>query len=271
MLKELGNLRLNNLFSFGQSQIYEFDSLGLKVFVVSNEDSCRLISCPELVGLDVQKSLYHATVDFLSYLQNSGSLSKINIVNILRGGLNFPLENACASLDSTIPDVSFVTSERMSIGEVVSLQMKYKKVIPSPHSSVLIGDIIASGSTLTNTIDYLSECYDAYGICPKNIVVFTIGTYKTLNTIRKIDSVLRSRWPSCEGIVPVFYEAIFNVYENCGLTGLNTIGLDFYMADALVLPHLRLSYQRRKSTIFEKCAIYDGGDRRFNPEAHMVQ
>ena len=178
MLKELRCLRLKNLSTSGQSQIYEFDYLSGRVFVISHEDSCKLISHPELVGLDVQKSLYHATADFLLYLQNNGFLNKINIVNILRGGLNFPLENACVSLDSSIPDVSFVSSERMSSGKVSYLQMKYKKVIPSLGSSVLVGDIIASGSTLINTIDYLADCYEKSGLYPKNIVVFTINKIK---------------------------------------------------------------------------------------------
>lgn len=269
MLKELGMLQFDNMSLLGYSQIYAFNNLGSRVFVVSNKDSCNLITHPELIGLDVRNYLYQATVDSLKYLQTNYSLENINIVNILRGGLNFPLEEACATLNSSVPSISFISSERICDDKNAFLQMKYKKVIPSAKSSILIGDIIASGGTLANIIDFLSECFDECGLSPKNIIVFTIGTYNTLNTIRRVEESLKKRWVAFEGIFPVFYEAIFNVYKNNGVTKLNTIGLDFYLADGFVLPQLRDCYQNNYSAIFEKCAIYDGGDRRFNPEAHM--
>lgn len=269
MHKELRGLKAISKHYVGSTEIYYLEIADSMVYIVSQKESRNLITHPELMGLDVHNSLLPATADFLSFFQKQDRLGNINILNILRGGLNFPIEQSCALLQAAQPTVSFVTSERMTIGENISLQMKYQKLIPITDATIIVGDIIASGSTLRNVIVYMADYYDDCGKMPRNIIVFTIGTFHTLSTIQSLDKFLRQKWPSFEGIIPVFYEGIFNVYDNSGITKLNTVGLDFYLADAFILPQLRFSYFDQPSAIFEKCVIYDGGDRRFNPTAHM--
>lgn len=269
MHKELSYLQFRGKFSKGQTTFFDYEYANSRIFILSSKASRNLITYPELIGIDVQNSLFQATADFLSFSKDNNILGNINIFNILRGGLNFPLEKACATLKSVVPTVSFVSSERITIKDEISLKINYKKLIPVSNASIIIGDIIASGNTLRYAVEYMLEYYSSCSVTPKNIIVFTIGTYNTLTTILELNKLLCSRWGSFEGIIPVFYEAIFNVYSDSGITGLNTKGLDFYLADAFVVPQLRAAYIDRWSALFEKCAIYDGGDRRFNPEAHM--
>lgn len=239
-------------------------------FIVSHSSTRELLCNPEVVGYNIPQKLLLPIKDSLLYLNKIIFLNNINIVNILRGGLNFPIEEACCDIGIDINEISFLTSERIFLDNKVSrIESKYQKIANVPNSTIIIGDIIASGETFYNTIKYLVEkyVYNNNKIC--KIVVFTIGTKNTVDLIHKLEYKLKERWPDFQGIYAVFFEAVFTTYTSCGITKLNLPYVDFTFKNGILAPEYRQDLYERLHVLFEKCAIYDGGARRFEKNIHI--
>lgn len=264
MCKELN---VDTKYTINDSTLYKIDK---STFIISNPTSRKLLSYPEIIGVEIPHLLEAPIADFLQYCINPSQKEKINIVNILRGGLNFPIEDACQAINYPVESVSFLTSERVFLDKRVSrIESKYRKIIPLNMSTIIIGDIIASGETLINTIHYLMEQFILDSKCFKKILVFTIGTFNTLKAIHQLNQEILDRWPSFEGITAIFFEGIFTTYPNEGMTRLNLPHVDFFIKKGIIAPEFREDLLKSNSLIFEKCSIYDGGARRFEQHDHI--
>ena len=63
--------------------------------------------------------------------------------------MNYPLEESCYKEHIRVHDISFMSSERVfENGEMTGLEIKYCKLATVPNSTLLIGDIIASGESM---------------------------------------------------------------------------------------------------------------------------
>lgn len=265
-------LKINVVDSTQHSAIptYQFEYKGSEFFIVSHEDTRHLLLHPEIVGIDFPLALKHATSKTLRNLKDNYRIDDVNIFNILRGGLNFPIEECCHENNINVVAESFLSSERVFLDDSVArLETRYNKIIPVDNCCVVLGDIVASGNTFQNAINYLFECYIKADMQPRNIIFFTIGTIETLKTIAETNVKLKKRWSNFDGIITVFYEGIFNTHENAGITGLNLAYVDFVYSDAFLAPEFRKVLINSPYSMFEKCVIYDGGARRFEKETHI--
>ncbi len=82
-----------------------------KYYVVSEKGTRKLMNQPEVVGYDVYKALVPSTSQMLYYFKEQGFISKANILSILRGALNYPLEEASYNEHIRIHDISFLVKE----------------------------------------------------------------------------------------------------------------------------------------------------------------
>ena len=84
-------------------------------------------------------------------------MTTANILSILRGALNYPLEESCYREHIRVHDISFLSSERVFENEeIAGLEIKYSKLTMVPDSTLMIGDIIASGETLIHCLRSVS-------------------------------------------------------------------------------------------------------------------
>lgn len=267
MCKKL-NYDIADRIDFGQSALYSLNNE--QTYVISHPDSRKLLCEPEIVGYQIPELLLSPIAQALLYFLHKGTVENVNIVNILRGGLNFPIEAACAENGIKVKGVSFLTSERVFLEKrVTRIESKYRKILSFDNATIIIGDIIASGDTLSNTVRYIEENYVLAEKEPKNIIVFTIGTDNTLKTIVRLNRILKERWNKFEGIFVVFFEGIFTVYSNDGVTGLNLPNVDFSLNGGVLTPEYRSSLMKDYHIVLEKCVIYDGGARRFEQIDHI--
>lgn len=267
MLEEL-NYNIVKIEQKYDSTIYRIGEEN--VYIISHPNTRELLCNPEMIGYNVPQKLLLPIKDILLYLNKVISLNNINIVNILRGGLNFPIEEACFDNGIGINEISFLTSERIFLDNKVSrIESKYQKIANVPNSTIIIGDIIASGETFYNTIKYLVENYVYNKNQIRNIVVLTIGTNNVFDLIRRLQYKLKERWPGFQGIYVVFFEAVFTTYTSCGITQLNLPHVDFTFKNGILAPEYRRNLFERQHILFEKCAIYDGGARRFEKNIHI--
>ena len=229
---------------------------------------------PEVVGYEVYTSLLNATSQMLYYLKEQHKITSANILSILRGALNYPLEESCYKEHIRVHDISFMSSERVfRDGQMTGLEIKYNKLTMVPNSTLMIGDIIASGETLVNCLRYVTENYRDHGAKLRNIVFFTIGGTRGIELLEQLTGEIREYWPDFEGFITVYYEGIFSCYEpgDTGVSGINRALIDFYWKGGIVAPAFRRQTLSMRDPLFEKCTIYDGGARRYEIHEHIEE
>ena len=64
-------------------------------YIVSEAESRKLLNVPEVVGYEVYDCLIPSTSQMLYYLKEQKKVTTANILSILRGALNYPLEESC--------------------------------------------------------------------------------------------------------------------------------------------------------------------------------
>lgn len=241
-------------------------------YVVSEAETRKLMNHPEVVGYEVYKSLINSTSQMMYYLKEKKKITSANILSILRGALNYPLEESCYQEHIRVHDISFMSCERVfKDKEMVGLAVKYSKLTAVPDSTLMIGDIIASGETLVYCLREVIEFYKKAGMKLRNILFFTIGGTKGVNILEKFTKEIREFWPEFEGFIVVYYEGIFSCYEDgdYGVSGINRQWIDFYWKGGIVAPAFRQQTLSMRDPLFEKCTIYDGGARRYEIKEHI--
>ena len=148
-------------------------------YVVSEAETRKLLNTPEIVGYEVYNCLIPSTSQMLYYLKEQKKVTTANILSILRGALNYPLEESCYREHIRVHDISFLSSERVfQEEEIAGLEIKYSKLTMVPDSTLMIGDIIASGETLIHCLRYVTDFYRNHRAKLRNIIIFTIGGTK---------------------------------------------------------------------------------------------
>lgn len=270
MLKYIENAGLRKVLSEDTS-IYklESDRICNNYYIISSRGTRRLMASPEVVGYDSYQAMGPATTAGLKYLKANGLSEGVSILTILRGGLNYPIEECCDKTGITVQGINFVSCERViERGVITGLDIKYEKLHPVKDCVLMIGDIIASGETLRLCLGKVADIFDLFGGSFKKVVFFTIGGTKAISIMEQMTEDFRKKWPDFQGFECFFYEGIFSVYENFGVTGVNTPDIDFGWQEGIISPEFRSYIVSDPNALFEKCIIYDGGARRYEIYAH---
>ena len=241
-------------------------------YIISEAESRKLLNTPEIVGYEVYDCLIPSTSQMLYYFKEQKKVTTANILSILRGALNYPLEESCYREHIRVHDISFLSSERVFADEeIAGLEIKYSKLTMVPDSTLMIGDIIASGETLIHCLRYVTDFYRKNGAKLRNIIIFTIGGTKGIEILENLTREIREFWPEFEGFITVYYEGIFSTYQDKGVSGINLPDVDFYWKGGIVAPEFRRETLSMCSPLFEKCIIYDGGARRYEILEHVEE
>ncbi|MBQ9201863.1 MAG: hypothetical protein IJ154_05800 [Bacteroidales bacterium] len=257
------------------SAFYQLQTEGLQneYYIISSEGTRRLMSSPEVVGYESYLAMQISTTAALRSLFRRQKQEKVDILTILRGGLNYPLEECCYKAGLKVPNMNFISCERtIKDGIITGLDIKYEKLHIAKGVTMMIGDIIATGDTLRMCLHEIVDFFYQHGGSIKRIIFFTIGGTKAIEVMEDLAGHLRERFPEFECFQCVFYEGIFTIYQDKGVTGVNIPEIDFGWKDGVVSPEFReyvLKYS--DNALFEKCIIYDGGARRYEIPLHYEE
>ena len=227
------NINIIQEFSDGGNSFYKLNSNELlnDYYIISADESRKLMNHPEVVGYEVYTSLLGPSCQALKYLNSEEHVSSVSILNILRGALNFPIEEACNLNNIPVKDISFLSCERTfdKNGDINGLAVKYEKLEAIPNATLIIGDIFASGETLVESLRHVIEQYRQNNTSLKNIILFTIGGTRAFKLLENLTNEIREYWPDFEGFITVFYEGVFSCYEtgDKGVSGINRPLIDF--------------------------------------------
>lgn len=257
--------------------IYKLDAPHVinNYYIASYKDAQRLLMQPEEVGFQTYLDLLPPTTEVLRapLLPNGEKLVKdgesLDILTILRGGLNYPVEEACHRAGIQVNNMNFLSCERIIENKkILGLQIKYQKYNIADNGTILIGDIVATGDTLKECFNYVIDKYLKRGAKLRRIIFFTVGGTRAFDFMEGLTERLREFWPDFEGFTCIFYEGIFSVYQHKGVTGVNVPNIDFYWNDSVLAPEYRRAVLEHENALFEKCIIYDGGARRYEIPEH---
>ena len=210
-----------------------------------------------------------ATRQGMQYLVDNGLDADVNILTILRGGLNYPIEECAFRAGLRVTNMDFLSCERIIEDDIIKgLDVRYQKVRTCRDCVMIVGDIIASGATLRMCMDHVIEWFRDHGGSFKRIVFFTIGGSNAIDLLEDLTDKVRSFSPGFEGFTCFFYEGIFNVYQDRGVLGFQVPDIDFYWGDGIISPEFREYVVAHSYSLYEKCIIYDGGARRYEIPDH---
>lgn len=263
-LRSVGLLQDTNVYELQSRQFTN------RYFILSNAGTRRLMAFPEVVGYDSYLSMLPPTVAALRHLFPQGQGGDVDILTILRGGLNYPLEEACFRNGIRVGDIHFVSCERIIEDRVITgLEIKYEKLRITRDRTLVIGDIIATGDTLRLCLDQVVDRFRRRGGSIRKIIFFTIGGTRAIDLMEKKAEEIRGIFPGFEGFECFFYEGVFTVYENQGATGINVPDIDFGWKGGVVAPEFQRYIMDHPYSLLEKCIIYDGGARRYEIPVHF--
>ncbi|MBQ7194736.1 MAG: hypothetical protein IJS07_03790 [Bacteroidales bacterium] len=270
MSTRLQGASLRKIGSDDRVSLYRLQSSSFinRYYVISSEGSSRLMAYPEVVGYDCYEATVPSTVAGMKYIFPNGG--NVDILTILRGGLNYPVEEACFRCGIKVRDIHFLSCERVIENHVIKgLKIKYDKLRVSPDQILVIGDILATGDTIRLCLDEVVERFRTYGGSIRRIVFFTIGGTRAIDLMEQKTLELRELFPGFEGFDCLFYEGVFTVYEDKGATGINVPDIDFGWKGGAVCPEFRRYIMDHPYALLEKCIIYDGGARRYEIPVHF--
>ncbi|MBP5675955.1 MAG: phosphoribosyltransferase [Bacteroidales bacterium] len=256
------------------ASIYQLSApqLSNKYFIISGEGTRRLMAFPEVIGFDSYLAMLPETIAALRYLFPSGSEGDVDILTILRGGLNYPIEEACHRVGIRVRDMHFISCERRIEEHIITgLDIKYEKLRITKDRTLVIGDIIATGDTLRMCLDQVVDRFRRKGGSIRKIIFFTIGGTRAIPLMERMNEQISAWFPDFEGFQCFFYEGIFSVYRDKGVSGINVPDIDFGWGGGTVSPEFRRYVMDRPDSLFEKCIIYDGGARRYEIPVHFEE
>ena len=259
------------LLKTGHQSVYKLRQEGLQneYLIVSGDGTRRLMASPEVVGFGSYQSMVPATRQGMQYLVDNGLDADVNILTILRGGLNYPIEECAFRAGLRVTNMDFLSCERIIEDDVIKgLDVRYQKVRTCRDCVMIVGDIIASGATLRMCMDHVIDWFRDHGGSFKRIVFFTIGGSNAIDLLEDLTAKVREFSPAFEGFTCFFYEGIFNVYQDKGVLGFQVPDIDFYWGGGIISPEFREYVVAHGYSLFEKCIIYDGGARRYEIPDH---
>lgn len=275
MFKKLQDVNLVPEYKHKKAILYRLDAKHLinQYYIVTSEFTRKLLNSPEVIGFECYDSMCNPTKTTLDYFNKKRFIhGAASILTILRGGLNYPLEECCYRSGITVNDVNFLSCERVFDDKViVGLDIKYKKLHIIDKGTLIIGDIVATGDTLVKCLKYVVKEYRKAGASLRNIVFFTIGGNMGITIMENLTEELQMYWPDFEGFHCVYHEGIFSNYVDKGILGFQVPYVDFYWKDAILAPEYREQTLNNDDALFEKCTIYDGGARRYEIPDHYKE
>lgn len=240
--------------------------------VVSTPETRRICNDSLVLGLEYTRLLECACKKVIQCLQDQ---SKINLVeketivfNILRGGLNFGLREALGNaFDWNMHGSSFISAQRARASKNSEdwhiIESGYKKVYTPEHAQIVIGDIVATGTSLRHGLKALIDEVQSQGSALKSILFFTIGAPMTENILEEVDALCRKKFPAYEKTTLCYIEGRFSVPSPDTDLTIKVTGTDLVKKDALISPELLTSQYESPSYAIERCVIYDAGSRAF--------
>ena len=249
----------------------DYDERGIKRWVVSTPTTREICNRPEVFGVEFSRGLQAGvraaleTAPFREDLETV-SQSRLCVMNFLRGSLSFGIREAMYDALGTNRHVTcFMSSQRYrKDGRWHVKEDMYRKMDIPAGAVLLVGDVVATGVTMSNGLDVISEHLEKNDIGPTGIVFFTIGCHKAEKALQAFHERFADVRPDYVGTHVVYLEGKFSLVDSRTPLHIALPGTDLIKLDALLAPEFELSLYDALPYVLERCVIYDAGSRAFD-------
>ncbi|BDC99891.1 hypothetical protein [Persicobacter psychrovividus] len=242
-------------------------------YILSTPESRAICNDPMVMGLNYTRKLQKACASFFKGIAAAEMLAlherQSLIFNILRGGLNFSLREALAdAYDWNMHGSAFISAQRRRVEgnseEWEITEDGYKKVYFPANAQVVVGDVVATGTSLKHGLECMIDEAKQQQVGLKNIVFFTFGGPKTEEVMAAIDAECKATFPEYEKTVVCYIEGRFAIATPETPLSIKLTGTDLLRRDSLLAPEFLASQMENPAFPLERCTIYDAGSRAFN-------
>jgi len=252
---------------------------GLEIYCASTPASRMILNSPEVVGVNFTRGLREAVSSILNRFPDEAEKEKMapettGIINFLRSGLNFGIRDALYDAwGFNLQLSSFITSQRDrdQYGRWFIRDDAYRKIELPQDSTLFIGEIVATGVTMANGLKIIGQMAKNLGKPVRNLVFFTIGCHKIEKALLDFDELMRSSFPGYHKTYLFYLEGKFHLADSKTRAAIKVQGTDLMRYPSLLAPEFELEQFKSSLTPLERCVIYDGGARAFNPQEHFTE
>lgn len=261
--------------------VYELnDNIETKIhrYILSTPETRAICNDPLVMGYDYTERLEKACCTFLKLIKNTTQIEleeqRSVVFNILRGGLNFGLRGALAkAYNWNNHGSSFVTAQRKRIEEGSEqwhiTEDDYKKIKFPQKAQIIIGDVVATGTSLRHGLQIMIEEAVKEDIQLGSIVFFTIGGPMSEERLTEADETCRKYFPNYEGTHVCYIEGRFFVPTPSTDVSVKITGTDLMRCKSIMAPEFIDSQYEAPSYPLERCTIYDAGSRAFQVSEYV--
>lgn len=223
---------------------------------------------PKVCGITYTNLLKKACTEILSLMPIEGvTEADAMVANILRGGLNFGLRDALADAygwnHHTTCFLSAQRAQSLVDGTWHITENSYKKLYFPCATSLYIGDVVATGTSLEYGLNELVDAAIEHKTNLRNIYFFTFGGIKTEEIFQRLDERCRNTFQNYGRTIIIYLEGRFTVPEETTPLTIRLPGTDLVRWGSLMAPEFVESQYEQASYPIERCIIYDAGSRAF--------
>lgn len=272
-MEELESLQRSKEISL--YELHDEQTSGVEEYIFSTPETREICNRPEKVGISFPETMRAATDKLLQLsplkeLLGQSEEMRNCVLHFLRGGLNFQLREALFdAYGFTRHYCSYMTSQRYQRGKRWKIkQDQYRKISYLPGSTILIGDCVATGSTLENGLEVLLEDAREQEQPISNLILFTIGCENAREILQDFHERFSQEFDYDRTMV-FYIEARFGLSnEDMDLT-VTLPGTDLLRHPAVLAPEYERSLYNRLHVPVERCTIYDLGAKSFTYQKHV--
>lgn len=259
------------------TQLYRDDALALYriaadspvvSYIASTPETRSICNDPAVAGCHYTTLLSQACARIFTQLPVQLEEKETVVVNILRGGLNYGLREALAQAYNWNRHTTCFISAQRARNSTDSeswhiTENYYEKVYFPETASLVIGDVVATGTSLGYALEELLRSAMEQKIHLKSIVFFTYGGSKAEDILATIDAKCRQLFPEYQQTTLIYLEGRFTVAEVDTPLSVRLTGTDLLRWNALMAPEFIESQYESPAYPLERCIIYDAGSRAF--------
>ena len=247
-------------------------------YLLTTPQGRAICNRPELIGCEYTNAMRVALAQGLRHAPFRAELEatpehEVCVLTFLRGGLNFDLRGALHdAYGFNRHCAAFMSSQRSrrSDGEWQVREDNYRKLDIPERAVVLVGDVVATGVTVTNGLNVLLDHLRSLGSSLRRLIFFTIGCARLDEVLAAFDARAHAEFPGYEGSTAIYLEGRFALVDEHTPLRIGICGTDLVRnGDALLTPELEASQWDCVSYPLERCTIYDAGSRAFDTATYL--
>ena len=260
---------LETLHQSPEISLYRMPAAGKVVSCIASTPETRAIcNDPQVAGCDYTDKLRRACAKVFGLKTVSLRESETCVVNILRGGLNYGLREALAAAYGwNRHATAFISAQRARDAADSEdwhiTENDYEKVYLPSTASLVIGDVVATGTSLKYALQELLRSAQEQKIRLRSIVFFTFGGAKAQEILEEIDQRCRELFDTYERTTLFYFEGRFTCAEASTPLSVRLTGTDLLRWNATLAPEFVDSQYDDPCYPLERCSIYDAGSRAF--------